>query len=186
MNGNAVTVELIRDGAVQETREIRAGAEPVTGWLGWVRTIFFKRVRRHVLRDFAGFAGAHVRITIEGAAPSLGMLAVGRALRIGTTLMNDRTRIAKRTFSEIKTDVFGKSKAVKRATTRDITYSVKASRRTFWANERALDELDGVKVVTWAHDDYPELIGFGFLSLPEVPVELPETYFFELTNEGVE
>lgn len=172
-------------GVVTSSETITNGAEPVRDWLAWLNTTFYRNTRRHIVY-VSGFATHKVRLTIDGPAPSIGEVVIGRAKRIGSTQMDRSTRVDRRTFTKIVTNDFGITTVQKRAIARDATYQVHAKRKGFEHIERLLDDLDGIRVVTFAvEDDWPQLINIGFITDYSLPAELPDDFLFSVTTQGV-
>lgn len=178
-------VEVLVNGVVRGSREILTGAAPVSNWWSWLHTEFYKFGERYVLRGMNGLSGAVVRLTIDGPAPALGLLSVGRSIHIGDTRQNANTNTRRRTFTEVKTNEFGVTKVTKRPSARDVVYSITAKREGFERIERFLDQVVGVPVVTFAHDDRLELINYGIIVGFDLPQGLPDHYQFKIKVQGV-
>lgn len=183
--GTRVTVEVNHGSGWVFARSILSGPEPVGSWFDWLHSTFSRSTRRAVVPEVSGFAGSRLRITIEGPSPSLGLLVVGRRVAVGVTRFVPATKVRRRTFTDIETDKFGVSEATKRVVARNVTYSVVAARDGFSAIERFLDDVDGVQVVSYAHEAAPEFTNFGFILDYEIPAELPEHFVIEFTVQGV-
>jgi hypothetical protein len=186
LRGSKAKIEVITGGQVKTVADIRVGAEPVGDWLSWLNSTFFNSARQIILPNAHGFATSRVRLTITGESPALGELVIGRRVQIGKTLVGRNTSVRRRTFTEIKTNPFGRTEVKKRAIARDVTYAVVAERKGFEAKQRFLDDVDGVQVVTYAGTaDRPEAIGYGFITDYELPLDLPDNYVFEIKTQGV-
>lgn len=178
-------IEVISGAQVMDTRWVRSGPVPVDNYWDLRNTEFYPVQRRHVISNIAGFSGATIRLTLTGPNPTLGLLIVGKSVRVGDTRFDARTRIRRKTFTTITNSTFGEAEATKRATAHDTSYLVVIEQAGFHGIDLLLDEIDGTKVVTYATADRPELINYGFVMVPELPVEVPKHYEFELVNQGV-
>lgn len=186
LSGSETTVEVLSGGTVTDSRVIKSGFEIVDNWWDWLNTTFYSVSRRKVLSGLAGFSGATIRVTITGDSPALGLLVAGRSVKIGKTLMNDHTKVRRRTFTTIETNAFGITEATKRAVARDVTYSIDSERQGFSGVERILDDVDGVPVVTFAAaNGFDELINYGFILNSEIPSNLPHNFLFQINTQGV-
>lgn len=166
--------------------QFNIGAEPVADWWSWLKTVFQKSARRHII-SLSGGEDAVIRLTITGAQPSLGELFVGRAVKVGKTLFGPQTKAVRRTFTTVETNDFGTTNIKKRAGTRDITYLIHADRENFEVIEQVLDAVDGERVVTFAaRNGWPQLVNVGLLEAFTLPAELPDDFKFELTVKGVQ
>lgn len=179
------TIEAIVGGQTVATETLKSGAEPVGDWWSWLNTVFKPARRRVILPNFAGVAGAKIRLTIEGPSPAIGSIFAGRTFKIGKTLLDNATRVRRRTFTELVTDAFGATKATKRAVARDVTYRVTTKRATFAEVEAVLDEVEGVPVVTYEDTLAQELVNFGYLLNIELPSDMPDDFFTDVTCQGV-
>ncbi|MBV7408208.1 hypothetical protein [Maritimibacter sp. DP1N21-5] len=184
LEATRTTVEVISGSTVLETREVLAGPVPVDNYWDLRNTVFNPILRRKVLQGMAGFAGARIRVTLEGPAPALGLLLACRAVKFGDTLFAPTTRIRRKTFATYSTS-FGITKATRRPTAHDTTYTVRCAQAGFHGIDLIMDEIDGLEVLTWATENRPELINYGYLSLDEMPVEIPKDYVFQAVNAGV-
>jgi hypothetical protein len=183
--GAETVIEVIDGANAREVARIKTGVEPVNNWLSWLKSTFNKTGRRFVVPDVAGSQGSTIRITITGDAPAIGEAVVGRSVNIGKTLMNEKTSARRKTFTSVVTNLFGITTVTKRAIARDVTYAVHAKRDGFEAIGRFLDDVDGVKVVTYANLDRGEFINFGFITDYELAGDLPNDFVFEITVQGV-
>ncbi|SFR40461.1 hypothetical protein SAMN04488005_1503 [Yoonia tamlensis] len=179
------TVEIITGPTTTEVATIFTGAEPVNNWWDWLNTTFYASTDRLVLTGLSGFSGSIIRITINGDAPALGELVVGRVVRIGTSLMDGATKLRRRTFTKIETNDFGDVTVTRRAIARDVTYAIAAERAGFGAKAQFLDSVDGLRVVTFAAVGWEQFINYGFITDWELPAELPNNFMFEITTQGV-
>lgn len=162
------------------------GAEPVSDWYAWLKTVFHKAARRHII-PLSGGQDATIRITITGEQPSLGELFAGRAMKVGNTLFGSQTKAVRRTFTTVDTNDFGTTTIKKRASVRDVTYAIHARRENFETIEQVLDAIDGERVVSFAtRDGWSHLINVGILESFSLPAELPDDLNIELTVKGVQ
>lgn len=179
-------VEVITGGAARTVATIKTGAQPVHNWWDWLHSVFYKNNRRHIVSNAAGLGGSKVRLTISGTSVWLGELVIGQDVNIGKTQMDSATKVARRTFTAIKTNDFGTTTVQKRAVARDVTYLVHAKRDGFEAKERLLDDVDGIRVVTYAvNDDWAQLINVGYVTDYVLPAEFPDDFSFSITTQGV-
>jgi hypothetical protein len=183
--GAEAVIEVVDGANTREVARIKTGVEPVNNWLSWLYSTFNKTGRRFVIPNVAGYQSSTIRITITGDAPSIGEVVVGRRVEIGKTLMNATTSVRRKAFTSIATNVFGITTVTKRAIARDVTYAVHAKRDGFEPKGRFLDDVDGVKVVTYANLDRDEFINFGFITDYELSGDLPNDFVFEITVQGV-
>lgn len=185
LEGAEVVTEVVDGANVREVARITTGVEPVNNWFSWLHSTFNKPGRRFVVHNVAGYQSSIIRLTITGAAPSIGEIVVGRRVQIGNTLMDASTIVRRKTFTAIATNIFGITTVTKRAVARDVTYSVHAKRDGFEPKGRFLDDVDGVRVVTYATRDRGEFINFGFITDYELAGDLPDDFVFEITVQGV-
>lgn len=165
--------------------EIYSGALPVNNWWDWRHSEFYPETRRSVIEGAGGLAGHKIRLTIEGGAPEIGEVVGGRVVTVGDTLFSASTATSRRTLTDINQNIFGNTTVTKRAIIRDVSYRVHAKRAGFAAVERFLDSVDGIPVAAFADQNYPSLIGFGFIIDYDLPAELPDDIFFEIILQGV-
>lgn len=186
VSGSDVTVQLLTDaGAVLDEWSLLSGPEPVDNHWDLRNLEFHPVARRRVITNVAGYAGARVRVEITGATPQLGLLVAGRAIDVGKTLLGRETTFKRKTFTKIVTNDFGEDEVTKRATAHDVGYQVLISQEKVAVLDRIMDQIDGVRVMTYAREDRPELMNFGFVSMEETPVTLPDNYFIRIVNSGV-
>lgn len=180
------TVEVFDSaGALKGTKTFAVGIEPITTWWGWANTVFNEFDLRQIVK-LDGVAGDTIRVTLFGPDPALGELFCGRAIQIGTTRLSAKTKAVGRTFTDITTNAFGTTDIRKRAIVRDVTYHVWTKRTGFAAIRRFLDEVEGIRVVSFAPAvARSELINVGFLEQVNLPIEVPDDFQFELTVKGV-
>lgn len=179
-------IEVITSSVVQFDIELLAGPEPVNNWLDWLNSEFYVGSPRKIVPNVSGGSASTIRITIEGDAPALGELVIGKRVEIGKTRFDSSTSVRRKTFTKIETNAFGVTDVIKRAIARDVSYSVHAKRQGFEARERFLDEVDGVQVVTFAAlDGWEQYINYGFITDYELPAELPDDFLFEVNTQGV-
>lgn len=179
-------VEVITSGVAREIATVRAGVQPVGSWWDWLHSVFYRNNRRHIVWGAAGVTGSSVRLTIKGARVWLGELVVGQDVNIGKTQMDSGTKVSRRTFTKVKSNDFGTTTVQKRAIARDVTYLIHAKREGFEAKERLLDDVDGIRVVTYAvRDDWAQLINVGYVTDYVLPAEYPEDFSFSITTQGV-
>lgn len=179
-------IEVITGTTTTLVATLNIGAEPVNNWWDWLNTVFFKNARRFIVDTAAGFSGSTVRLTIDGPSPALGELVIGRQIKLGDTEMNQSTSVRRKTFTSIDTNAFGITTAKKRAIARDVVYRIQTERFGFEAKERFLDDVDGLRVVTFAlPSEWPQFINYGFITDYEIPASMPEHFIFEITTQGV-
>jgi hypothetical protein len=185
LDSSHTTVEIIHGGTTTLVGDIYSGAVPVDNWWDWVNTSFFPENDRHIIQGSTGYAGSIIRLTISGATPKIGNLIVGNSLIVGET-NQEATRLKKQTYTDIKRSPFGDGVTItKRATARDITYGVNAKKDGFDAVFQALDELDGVPVVTYVDEELRLLISYGFITHTDIPFNATDDFSFKIINRGI-
>lgn len=165
---------------------IISGARPVRSWVEWMQSEFVAERHNYTMR-FNGAQGDKFRISFHGAENmSLAEVVAGNEFSVGETLFGSQTRVVKRTLSTIETDAFGVSKAVKRGMAQDVTYRVKIPREGFAFIEAAIDDVDGIPVVTHADEvDSTSLINYGYIKGYEIRYEHPDFFIATITSEGI-
>ena len=165
------------------TKTITLSAREVNDWFDWFFLEFgesksrlaFTDVPSNVVKLTFAFTGAHVEI---------GELVVGRAREIGRTLHQGTTN---RVISLTRVDfnAYGEPTVIPAPTRVETNYAVHITKERMQAAYDLLAGLSGEVVGAIGSPDRQTTIQLGFLSIEEIPEDLPNDYIATLTLRGV-
>lgn len=158
-------------------------AREVNNWYDWFFLGFGESRSRLAFTDVPPNV---VRLTFvfSGARVEIGELVIGRAREIGRTLhQGTTTRVV--SLTRVDFNAYGEPTVIPAPTRVETTYAVHITKARMQAAYDLLESLSGQVVGAIGSADRQTTIQLGFLSLEEIPEDLPSDYIATLTLRGV-
>lgn len=169
--------------AVVYEREFVLAARDVTDWYVWFFGAFGEPRSRIAVTDIP-VTVVSLTLEVEGTEVEIGEILIGRSRLIGRAL-HEGTSHRVVSFSRIEFNAFGEAQAIPGPTRTESTYRVHISKARMQQVFDYLARLSGTVVGAVGSPTRQSTVQIGFLSLEEIPEDLPDDYIATLTLRGV-
>lgn len=164
-------------------REINLAAREVDDWFEWFFLDFGEEQTRLALTDLPANV-VSLELEFTGTTVEIGEILVGRARQIGRALFNGTTsRVIP--FTRIDFNAYGEHTVIKGPTRIETAYRVHITKARMASVFDLLARLSGEIVGAVGSTSRQTTVQLGFLSLDEIPEDLPDDYIVTLTLRGV-
>lgn len=169
--------------AVVYARDINLAAREVDDWYEWFFLPFGEEQTRLALTDLPANVTS-LDLVFTGSTVEIGEIFVGRARNMGRTLHAGTTS---RVISHTRVDfnAYGEPTVIRGPTRVETAYRVHITKARMAAAFDLLTKLSGQLVGAVGSASRQTTIQVGFLSIDEIPEDLPDDYIVTLTLRGV-
>lgn len=165
------------------TRTVTLSAREVNNWYDWFFLPFGENKSRIAFTDIPANV-VKLTFVFTGATVEIGEIVVGRAREIGRTLHAGTTsRVI--SLTRIDFNAYGEPTVVAAPTRVETTYAVHITKARMQSAYDLLAGLSGQVVGAIGSPNRQTTIQLGFLSIEEIPEDLPDDYITTLTLRGV-
>jgi len=165
------------------SKSITLSAREVNNWYQWFFDPFGEAVSRVAVTDIPDNV-ATLELVFAGATVEIGEIILGRVRQIGSTL-HDGTVSKVISLTRVDFNAYGEPTVVPAPTRVETTYKVHITKDRMQAAYDLLAKLSGQVVGAIGSPNRQTTIQTGFLSLDEIPEDLPNDYITTLTLRGV-
>jgi hypothetical protein len=186
LSGVTVTIEGF-DGATVPVkvydREFNLAAREVNNWFQYFFLDFGESISRLAVTDIPANV-VQLVLTFDGDTVEIGEILLGRVRQIGRALHEGTTN---RVISLTRVDfnAFGEPTVIPAPTRVESTYAVHITKARMQQVYDLLNNLSGQVVGAIGSETRQTTIQIGFLSIDEIPENLPDDYIATLTLRGV-
>lgn len=165
------------------TKTVTLSAREVNNWYEWFFLDFGEARSRVAFTDVPANV-EKLTFVFAGATVEIGEIVVGRAREIGRTLHAGTTsRVI--SLTRIDFNAYGEPTVIPAPTRVETNYAVHITKERMQAAYDLLSDLSGKLVGAIGSPSRQTTIQLGFLSLEEIPEDLPNDYIATLTLRGV-
>jgi hypothetical protein len=183
LKGTKVTISENVSGDPGFYREINLAAREVTDWYEWFFLPFGESVSRVAVLDIPAQI-ASLQLVFEGDQVEIGEIHIGRIRQLGRTL-HEGTSSRVLSLTRIDFNAYGEPTVIPAPTRVETTYAVHITKPRMQQVYDLLADLSGQVVGAVGSPNRQSTIQLGFLSLDEIPENLPNDYIATLTLRGV-
>lgn len=181
-----MTMEVGATVVYTSTQSTQRGGEAISDWYLYF-TAPIGRVSTVLFEDLPQYADAEITLTatsiLPGGPVSIGTLAVGRVLEIGTVESGATAGI--NDFSKKETDGFGQTRIVERSWAKRIGVRLKLSNDSVDLVYSTLAKLRATPIVWIASRRFDCLVAYGFYKSFEIDVQYGDVSYCTLAVEGL-
>lgn len=165
------------------TKSVTLSAREVNNWYDWFFLGFEESKSRLAFTDVPANV-VKLTFVVAGTTVEIGELVVGRSRTIGHTLHAGTTN---RVISLTRVDfnAYGEPTVIPAPTRIEATYAVHITKARMQEAYDLLANLSGEVVGAVGNPNRQTTIQLGFLSIEEIPEDLPDDYIATLTLRGV-
>jgi hypothetical protein len=164
-------------------REYNLAAREVNNWFQWFFLEFGESVSRLAVTDIPSNV-VSLELTFEGETVEIGEILLGRVRQIGRTL-HDGTTNRVISLTRVDFNAYGEPTVIPAPTRVETTYAVHITKPRMQQVYDLLSNLSGQVVGAIGSENRQTTIQIGFLSIDEIPEDLPNDYIATLTLRGV-
>lgn len=182
--GSKLTVEGRSSGdTVVYEREFNLSAREVDDWYEWFFLEFGESISRLALTDIPANV-VRLVLTFEGDEVEIGEVLLGRVRQIGRTLYEGTTGRVQ-SLTRIDFNAYGEAEVIPGPTRMETNYRVHITKPRMQQVYDLLARLSGQLVGAIGSETRQTTIQLGFLSIDEIPEDLPDDYIATFTLRGV-
>jgi hypothetical protein len=170
------------DATVYE-RTINLAARQVDDWYEWFFQPFGESVSRAALTDIPANV-VRLELTFTGADVEIGEILLGRVRTIGNTLY-EGTASRVQSYTRVDFNAYGEAQVIPGPTRSEVNYRVHITKARMQQVYDIIARLSGQLVGAIGAETRQTTIQLGFLSIDEIPEDLPDDYIATLTLRGV-
>lgn len=184
LGGQSVTVEGYDSvPAKVYERTISLAAREVNNWYQWFFEPFGEAVSRAALTDIPANVES-LELTFTGAAVEIGEILLGRVRNIGNTLY-EGTASRVQSYTRVDFNAYGEAQVIPGPTRSEVNYRVHITKARMQQVYDIIARLSGQLVGAIGSETRQTTIQLGFLSIDEIPEDLPDDYIATFTLRGV-